>query len=257
MTSHLSFSSEIRNLGKLDLPGFTGTRVMMMPFLLEEPEHTLPDMLASWRPALAALSKMSPAQKGVAYLTIDEALVKAGETHRRPGLHVDGVGPDGGVAGWAAAPWSSERGMLLIASHVGCRGWQQDFLGAPLQNGDCAHLVSQCREEAEIVMQPGQVYWCGPLTVHESIPAKEPVKRQFVRLSMPSTAPWYEGYTENPLGIKPTGPIHPRRSEFMEFRRLPSCLSLETSIPRSLIQKDERGVLLYELMTISRCPHNN
>ncbi len=67
-------------------------------------------------------------------------------------------------------------------------------------------------------MLPNRVYHCGPLTVHESLPVWQTVPRQFIRISMPSDAPWYEGYTENPLGIKPTGPIHPRREKQMGYR---------------------------------------
>lgn len=38
---------------------------------------------------------------------------------------------------------------------------------------------------------------------------KEDCERTFVRLSMPNDAPWYNGYTKNPKGIKPTGVIIP------------------------------------------------
>lgn len=49
------------------------------------------------------------------------------------------------------------------------------------------------------------------LCVHESVEQKEDCERIFVRLSMPSAAPWFEGYTKNPLGILPTGKILPKR----------------------------------------------
>jgi hypothetical protein len=66
-------------------------------------------------------------------------------------------------------------------------------------------------------MAANEVYWCNPTAVHESIPMVADVARQFVRLSMPSMAPWHEGYTRNPLGVEPTGPIHPWRAEFMAY----------------------------------------
>ncbi len=66
-------------------------------------------------------------------------------------------------------------------------------------------------------MQPNTLYWCSPLCVHESLMTRHPAARQFVRVSMPSDAPWHEGYTPNPLGILPTGPIHgPRKG--MRYR---------------------------------------
>lgn len=33
-----------------------------------------------------------------------------------------------------------------------------------------------------------------------------------------SDCPWYEGYTENPLGVRPTGSIHHGREEFLAYR---------------------------------------
>lgn len=55
----------------------------------------------------------------------------------------------------------------------------------------------------------------GVVYIHESIPQTQFVNRQFVRLSMPSTAPWFKGYAPNPVGVAPTGPILPRR-QFMD-----------------------------------------
>jgi hypothetical protein len=211
--------SEIRRVGALRFPVFSGIRIMMMPFRIEDPIGTVPDALEMWRPAVYELCRMSPAKRGVGYLTIDEAFVPTGRTHRRPGLHVDGIGPDGKCGGWGGGGggWGA-RGMLVAASHVGCRGWSQMFHGHAGPNGDSEHLRWECDPASEIIMQAGEVYWCGPTAVHESLPMKVDVRRQFVRLSMPSDAPWYDGYTRNPLGVEPTGPIHPARSEFMAYR---------------------------------------
>lgn len=69
-----------------------------------------------------------------------------------------------------------------------------------------------------IVFQPNTVYWCGPTTIHEALPMTVDTYRQFMRISMPNDGAWHEGYTENPFGVKPTGPIHPARKEFMAYR---------------------------------------
>ena len=114
-----------------------------------------------------------------------------------------------------ALPW---RLVLVAASHVGCRGWAQTFRGEARPNGDCELLRSECDPAREVTMQAGEVYWCGPMAVHESLPLAKDARRQFVRLSMPSGAPWYEGYTRNPLGIEPSGPIRAARSELMAYR---------------------------------------
>ena len=212
----MSVKSEIREIGPVAFPAFTCTRVMMMPFKLED-VSTLPAELSSYRPLVSALRDAAPVKEGVAYLTIDEAHVNAGETHRRPGLHVDGVGPDGRAAGWGGGGKYGANGMIVAASHTGSRGWSQDFTGSAGPDGDCAHLAGECDPAAEVVLRGGVAYFCGALAVHESIPAAHDMQRQFVRLSMPSDAPWYEGYTANPTGIQPTGPIHARRAG-MEYR---------------------------------------
>ena len=211
------FKSEIQEVGTVELPKFSGVRVMMLPFRLED-VATLPSSVASWRQTVAALIEMSPVRSGVAYLTIDESEVLTGETHRRPGLHVDGIGPDGRAAAWGGGGKYAASGMLLVSNIVGCRGWSSEFSGYPGLNGDCEHLSDECYAKEAIVMRPGQVYFCGPLAVHEALPMRKIVKRQVCRLSMPNDCPWYEGYTRNPLGVEPTGSIHAPRSGFMAYR---------------------------------------
>jgi hypothetical protein len=210
--------SKIERFGSVNFPTFSGVRIMMMPFRMED-LGTSPPMLGSWIWAIATLCQMSAVKKGVAYLTIDEAHVEVGRTHRRPGLHVDGIGEDGSCGAWGGGGGSwGANGMLVAASHVGCRAWAQEFAGNAGPNGDCEHLRVELDSTSEVTMLPGEVYWCNPTAVHESLPMVESVGRQFVRLSMPSMAPWHEGYTRNPLGVEPTGPIHPARAEFMAYR---------------------------------------
>lgn len=215
-----AFDSTVSEVGTIALPRFSGLRIMMMPFLLEDLE-SIPKSMGLWRKPLAQLRSMSEVQEGVAYLTIDEAEVEAGTTHRRPGLHVDGIGPDHRPASWGGGgggTWGNS-GMLVAASHYGCRGWDQIFQGEPGANGDCSHLANQCQPEDATQFEGGKVYLCGPLTVHESVVMGQKTNRQFVRLSMPNDCPWYEGYTENPTGVKATGPIHPPRTQFMGYRK--------------------------------------
>ena len=106
----------------------------------------------------------------------------------------------------------------MAASHVGSYAYQQSFRGAPGPDGDCEHLRDQLIAAALVVLQPDRLYHCEPLTVHEALPMDQITRRQFLRVSFPSTAPWYEGYTQNPKGIAPTGPIHPRRGAYMAYR---------------------------------------
>ena len=206
------FTSEFRKVGDLTLPSFSGTRVMMLPIVIGE-RGSLPDFVSHYKHTAWRLAQMCDADHlgKVGYLTIDEKLVPFGRTHRRAGMHVDG----GEGRGWGGGrPWASKAGMLTVSSHPGCRAWAQEFDGEVGDEGSCDHLADQLKSDGTM-LGAGEVYWLGGLCVHESLPQPENVKRQFIRLSFPSTAPWYEGYTENPLGIKPTGPILPRR-KFMD-----------------------------------------
>lgn len=197
------------------MPKFTGVRVMMMPYLMEDIRGTLPGFLQQYVNIVETMS--AQCDSGVGYLTVDEAFVRAGETHRRPGLHVDGVDETGSVGGWGGGGGWGTAGMTVLSSHVGCRAWYQWFDDLPKEDGDCEHLRKSCKPMCQFTLEPGRIYKFEPLTVHESIPMNRDTERQFVRVSYPSNAAWYEGYTENPLGIKPTGPIRARRPG-MDYR---------------------------------------
>ncbi len=210
------FISTLEQLGTIVFPAYSDIRVMMMPFCIDDVCGSLPAALRSWEPIVRAMS--IPAGIGIGYLTIDETVVRAGETHRRPGLHVDGVGPDGRAGGWGGGGGWSKSGMTMASSHVGCRVFAQEFHGEPGPNGDCAHLADEADLRRAVTLEPGVIYLCGPLTVHEALPMAQDTVRQFCRVSFPSDAPWYEGYTKNPIGILPTGAIHERRAEYMGYR---------------------------------------
>ena len=60
------FSSLIRKVGSVELPPFAGVRILIMPYKLEDPEGTLPDSLAHWRPTVKALSEFTPIKNGIA-----------------------------------------------------------------------------------------------------------------------------------------------------------------------------------------------
>lgn len=207
------FDSNYEEVGEVDLPQFSGIRVMMMPIVLGD-ISSLPILLGGWIDTIAQMFRMRDQHAGdIGYLTIDEKHVKAGETHRRAGLHVDGIyqGKTGAWGGGGGG-WSSVgNGMLTVSSPAGCRAWRGRVYGLAGDDGECEHLRDQFPEESGELFRPGVVYWVDGLCVHESVPMVADVDRQFARLSMPSTAPWFEGYTEKPLGVKPTGPILPRR----------------------------------------------
>lgn len=201
-------TSEYTRLGPVNLPKFRGVRVMMMPVTLHDP-NTIPEGMKQWRRPYMELCSYTE-KTGTGYLTIDERLVPKGETHRRAGIHVDGVREAGEAGGWAPPGGWGSTGMITASDVTGCRVYPGKWRNADVgYDGDCEHLRERLAMYHDLV--PNVAYHFGPYTVHESLPAKQDTPRVFVRLSMPSDCPWYEGYTESPLGIKPDGPIHPQR----------------------------------------------
>lgn len=208
----MKWTSELLNRGTVTLPDYSGVRVLMMPFHLHDPKGSLPESLQPWVKALRTMVAVSPCQKGTGYLTIDEATVQSGRTHRRPGLHVDGWAGDAGDSGvWSyGGGWGAREGGMVMATNIlGSVAYEQNFDGEPKAYGDCEHLRSQCGESTPLV--PGVIWWLSALTVHESIPHNTTVPRQFIRISMPSNAGWPASNTANPLGILPTGPVWSER----------------------------------------------
>lgn len=213
----MQFESKIINKGIVTFPNFSGTRIMMMPFLLEAPEATLPEFATHYIKLLSEMITKNDIKEGIAYLTIDEAYVKKNTTHRRPGVHVDGIDENGLCGGWGGGGWGCS-GMLQSSTVMGCKGWNGTFNDFPLANGDCVNLLEQLSSKEETYLIPNNLYQLNSMAVHESIPQTQDGNRQFIRLSNPNNGNWYKGYTENPLGIKPTGKICASRTEFMNFR---------------------------------------
>lgn len=218
------FDSVFKKVGELHLPKFSGTRIMMVPLVLGDIK-SVPDFLREWNETLIKLMELGAHPGKIGYLTIDEKIVKRDETHRRAGAHVDGAyhggfgGWGGGGGGWGSVSgggWGGVgTGMLTVANRPGCKAWNQTFVGRVGWEGEAEHLMDQAREENAVVFGADEVYWVDGACVHTSLAMTEDTPRQFVRLSLPSAAPWFEGYTENPLGVKPSGPILSRR-QFMD-----------------------------------------
>lgn len=216
------FNSSFQELGACPVPAFAGTRIMMMPLMLGD-MSSVPLSLIGWTQALQRLFKWAGHLGEVGYITIDEKIVRAGTTHRRAGLHVDGL-YRGHAGAWGGGPWGG-GGMITVASTRNCRAWNQTFEGWPGDDGECDHLAGQCRDGASTLFDAKTAYYLEGLCVHESVPVPQDTARQFVRLSFPSRGPWFEGYTPNPLGVQPTGEILPRRRFMDDGARDIACAS--------------------------------
>jgi hypothetical protein len=183
---------------------FTGERVYMAPFLKSE---GLPAHLARWQRTVDAMLRgIEPA--GKCFLMIDQADVRRGDFHRRPGLHVDNYwnpgtvdhggppGPSGPGHNPQPAPGpghggqraSRARELVVIASDaLGCQALTGQWSGETDGHGDCRHVK---RDRLRVVpMLPG-VAWVGETgsLLHESLPLARDAQRTVVRLNVPMRA---------------------------------------------------------------------
>jgi hypothetical protein len=215
LKSFKSFGKKVTSVKDM-FPTFTGTRVMMMPFYAHDVEGSLPENLKGYTQLIRNMINAAPEnvqywEENTAYLTIDEKSLVPQQCQRKEGLHVDGMykGTLSGAWGGSGGGWGScGNGMLLVSNTDDlCKMWVGEFDGYPVNDGDCEHLRSQLSSQQEVSFKAGDVIWADGLCVHQSFAPIEAVKRQFVRVSLPNNSSWFEGYTENPLGIKPTGEI--------------------------------------------------
>lgn len=115
-------TSSVQQRGPVAFPEFTGERVYMLPFTKAA---GLPFDLARWQPTVdAMLDGVDVA--GPIYLMIDQGMVRAGVTHRRPGVHIDGYWRPGvqahgqlppGNPGHGHRPPEPGRGHIFAGSH--------------------------------------------------------------------------------------------------------------------------------------------
>ena len=199
-----------------NFPAFSGTRIMMMPFHAKDVDGSLPPELDGYKALIKGMIEKAPShvvfpEGSISYLTIDEKALSPDRTQRKPGLHVDGMykGELAGAWGGGGGGWGSCGNGMLLASTVDdlCSYWNGHFDGVPVGDGDCAHLSDQLSNARHAFMKAGDIIWADGLMVHEAHRPVQNVNRQFVRVSLPNASPWFIGYTENPLGIKPGGKI--------------------------------------------------
>ena len=186
--------STYRPLCAVALP-FAGRQHYMHGFDLAAP--SVPEGFEDYLPSVIALCDEAEAYEGKAFLTIDEKIIPAGESQRRPGPHVDGMFLEhmnywGGGGGWNhgcnAIPFA--RMPVIVASDVSlCRAWRGEFDAQPtvdhpeIPDGDLSH-ISDLLGEGEL-LPAGVGYLLSPDCVHESLPVNEDTQRSFMRIALP------------------------------------------------------------------------
>lgn len=189
--------SRVVELGAVQFPAFLAERVYMREFRLET---GLPSDLKRWKTTVDQMLVGVDTDEAI-YLMIDQGIVKANTSHRRPGAHIDGYwiaakqrhGGGGGHAGawegsgWVSCQFDKEEGLILASDVCASRALVGQFEGAPGEGGDCSMLdLSQL---AEVRLQAGIAYAGNVTMVHESLPVDQDTMRTLVRLSVPGWEP--------------------------------------------------------------------
>lgn len=218
-------TSIIEQRGAVSFPTFTGERVYMRPFLKAA---GLPKHLARWQSTVDAMLEGIDTD-GPIYLMIDQAEVKDGISHRRPGLHIDGywnpaISVHGGYPrpghGPAPATPSKDKHMPNPSRHASSAAgdWRTDEGGswntASFAEPEAIILASNieaargytgtfsgfigdmgdCSTIDVSGLRPmdfhaGRVYAGNVTSLHESLPVTHDCLRTVVRLNVPGWSP--------------------------------------------------------------------
>lgn len=210
---HQMLHSDYRQLCAVRLPYF-GRQKYMHSFDLAAPK--MADGFDDYLEPVKALCKAAGALAGTAHMTVDEKVVLAGESQRRPGPHVDGcfvpevVAPTvvhhtrvvyepqytgggfwghGGGSGWLHCCNDIKAGpigrmaVIVASNEVGCRVWRGVFEGKPKSDGDLEHIRPQL--DGGVLLRPNVGYLLSPDCVHESIRMDDDTQRTFLRIALP------------------------------------------------------------------------
>ncbi len=190
-------NSDYRPLCSVRLP-YRGRQHYVHTFDIANP--VMREGFEDYAKPVRALLRAAGATAGIAHMTVDEKIVAAGLSQRRPKPHVDGVfipdrlhrngktmGDWGGGGGWNHSCNDIGTGpvrrmpVIVAASAVGCRVWRGLFDAAPADDGDLSHLAL---DDGEVV-PAGVGYLLSPDCVHESMLQSAPVHRTFLRIALP------------------------------------------------------------------------
>jgi len=187
--------SSYKRLIPVSLP-YHGRQMRYHPFDLANPK--MPDGYGDYLVPVSQLCTAAGAWVGIAYLTVDEKVIPAGMSQRRPKPHVDGCfrpesaswGGGGGGGGWlhycndvGASP-IGRMPVIVAASVPGCRAWKGTFHGRPAKDGDLSHISDQLGVGE--ILPPNVGYLLSPDCVHESMVFETEVMRTFIRIALPA-----------------------------------------------------------------------
>jgi hypothetical protein len=193
--------SILKTMGPVPFAQHIGERVYMREFTQR---GGLPESLVRWQPTVDAMLREVDAP-GPIYLMIDQSTVRAGASHRRPGVHIDGywlpsiqahgdgrhvAGPgawDTGSGRWKNGAYADAEAIILASDVAAARAFIGEFDGVPGEGGDCRHIDT--KSLIAVPMQAGIAYAGNVTLLHESMPVAADCLRTVVRLNVPGWTP--------------------------------------------------------------------
>lgn len=168
-----------------------GRQKYMHTFDLSDPK--MPEGYEDYFRPVVTLCRSIGAGTGLAHMTVDEKIVEAGMSQRRPRPHIDGCfRPEHGR--WGGGGWlhycndigASEIGRMavIVASNApGCRAWRGEFKATPAKDGDLSSLLPVLGKGE--VLKAHYAYLLSPDCIHESMIQLQDVQRTFLRIALP------------------------------------------------------------------------
>jgi hypothetical protein len=203
------FKSEMQERGRVQFPLFAGERHYMIPFFQSE---GLPAHLSHWQPTVDAMLEGVETYAPI-YFMADQAVVQAGQPHRRPGVHVDGYwhpdlsahggghrgsghggfppshrgsGGHGGrhmAGGWDVVDFSEPEALILASNVSAARAYIGEYAGPIGEGGDASRVDTT--NMRILPMQRNITYFGTVETLHESTHVYADSHRTLVRLNCP------------------------------------------------------------------------
>jgi hypothetical protein len=190
-------------------PEFSGLRCLMMPYIQGDPD-SVPKEYEAYFPIIRS-TYLQAGDRG--YLTIDESVAEGGKPHRGKrakfsrALHTEaGRQPDKvysrGGGGWGKSHLVTLDAQveILLANNLddSCALWEATHENTSL-DGDIGDCAEQYPYDSAVMMKAGEVYRIGILTPHESLPVRQTVRRQFLRIVSSGVHGREPYFTVNPL----------------------------------------------------------
>jgi hypothetical protein len=182
-------NSYYKPLCNINLP-YRGRQKYMHSFDLTNP--IMAEGFEDYLDPVIKLCCAANAHEGIAHMTVDEKIIQAGMSQRRPKPHVDGCFMPLQQS-WVQGGWThgwlhycnnipfQRMSVIVVSNPQGCRVWEGKFEGEPKNDGDLSHLEL---EEGKILL-PNKGYLLSPDCIHESMIFNINTKRTFLRIALP------------------------------------------------------------------------